>query len=82
MDGTVPGSLLRDELWICGDAVEDFFNVGANYARIFYCSNNRKLEEPPQNVRVREGEGHGGSQGDSFCKNDLFSGVRQLLFRT
>ena len=54
MDGTVPGSLLRDELWICGDAVEDFFNVGARYARVIYRSNNRKPEEPPQNERVNE----------------------------
>ena len=82
MDGTVPESLLRDELWICGDALEDFSNVGAHYARAIYRSNSRKPEEPPHNERVREGEGHGGSQGDSFCRDDLFPGVRQLLFRT
>ena len=49
MAGTLPGSLLRDELWICGDAVEDFFGVGAHHARIIYCSNNRKPKESPQN---------------------------------
>jgi len=47
-------NLPRDELWICGDVVEDFFGVGARYARIIYCSNNRKPEKPPQNERVSE----------------------------
>jgi hypothetical protein len=28
--------------------------VGAHYARIIHCSNNRKPEEPPQNERVNE----------------------------
>jgi hypothetical protein len=52
VDGTLSGSLLRDELWICGDAVEDFFGVGAHYARIIHCSNNRKFKESPQNEQV------------------------------
>ena len=45
--GTVPEPLLRDELWICRDAVEDFFGMGAYYARIIYYSNNRKPKESP-----------------------------------
>jgi len=49
VDSTLLSSLLRDELWICGDAVEDFFGVGAHHARIIYCSNNRKPKESPQN---------------------------------
>ena len=52
MDGTVPESLLRHELWICGDAMEDFFGVGTHHAWIIHCSNNHKPEEPPQNERV------------------------------
>ena len=52
--GTLPGSLLRDELWICGDALEDFPGVGAHHARLIYRSNNREPEEPPQNERVNE----------------------------
>jgi len=46
--GTLPGSLLRDELWICSDAVEDFFGLGADHARIIYCANNRKYKKSPQ----------------------------------
>jgi hypothetical protein len=47
--GALPGSLLRDELWICSDAVEDFAGVGVHHARIIYCSDSRKPEESPQN---------------------------------
>jgi hypothetical protein len=48
-------NLPREELWICGDAVEDFSGVGAHHARTIYRSNNRKPEEPPQNERVNQG---------------------------
>jgi hypothetical protein len=47
-------NLSREELWICGDAVEDFSGVGARYARVIYRSNNRKPAEPPQNEQVNE----------------------------
>jgi hypothetical protein len=48
VDGTVPESLLRDELWICGDALEDFLGLGTRHAWPFHYSNNRELEESPQ----------------------------------
>ena len=54
MDSTLLGSLLRDELRICGDAVEDFSGVGAHHAWTIYCPNNRKPKESPQNERVAE----------------------------
>ena len=47
-------NLSREELWIWGDAVEDFSGVGAHYARVIYRSNSRKPEESPQNERVNE----------------------------
>ena len=49
MGSSLLDPLLRDELWICGDAVEDFFGMGAHHARPFHCSNNRELKESPQN---------------------------------
>jgi len=49
VDSTLLSSILRDELWICGDAVEDFFGVGTHHARIVCCSNNRKHKESSQN---------------------------------
>ena len=41
-------SLLRDELWICGDAMDNFFGVGTHHARPFYYPNNRKPTNPSQ----------------------------------
>jgi len=41
--------LLRHELWICGDAMEDFFGVGTHHAWPFHYSNNREPKESPQN---------------------------------
>jgi hypothetical protein len=46
---TLLSSLLRDELWICGYAVENFFGVGTHHARPFYCPNYGKLKKSPQN---------------------------------
>jgi len=42
-------SLLRDELWICGDAVENFFGVGTHHGWPFHYPNNHKPKESPQN---------------------------------
>ena len=46
---TLFGSLLRDELWVCGDAVENFFGVGTHHAGSFYYPDNHEFEESPQN---------------------------------
>jgi hypothetical protein len=48
MDSALLGSLLRDELWIRGDAVENFFGMGTCHARSFYYPNSRKLKESPK----------------------------------
>ena len=46
-------SLLRDELWICGDAMENLFGVGAHHARFFCCPDHHEFEESPQNEWLR-----------------------------
>jgi hypothetical protein len=46
-------SLLRDELWICGDAMENLFGVGAHHAWPFYYPNCRKLKKSPQNKGMK-----------------------------
>jgi len=54
MASALLGSLLRDELWIRGDAVENFFGMGTCHARSFYYPNNRKLKESPQNQWISQ----------------------------
>jgi hypothetical protein len=49
VDSAVFGPLLRDELRICGNAVENLFIMGARYALSFYHPDNYELEESPQN---------------------------------
>jgi hypothetical protein len=46
--GALLGSLLRDELWICGDAVEDFLGLGTRHAMPFCDADNRKRKKSPQ----------------------------------
>jgi hypothetical protein len=43
--GALFSSLLRDELWIYGDAVENFFGVGTHHAQPSYYPDNRKPKE-------------------------------------
>jgi len=49
VDSALFGSLLRDELRICGNAVENLFGMGNRYALSFYHPDNHELEESPQN---------------------------------
>ena len=62
MGGSLPGSLLRDELWICGDTVEDFFGMGTNYARSFHYPDNRQPMESPEDQQIRKRVGEYGTQ--------------------
>ena len=48
MVGTLPRPVLRDELWICSNAMEEFFSLGINNAWIIYYSNNSKPKESSQ----------------------------------
>jgi hypothetical protein len=48
MAGALLRSLLRNELWICGDAMENFFGVGTRHAIPFYYPDNREPKESPQ----------------------------------
>ena len=48
MGSSLLDPLLRDELWICGDAMEDFLGLGAHHAMPFCCADNRKRKKSPQ----------------------------------
>jgi len=54
MAGTLLGALLCDELWVCGYAVEDLFNLGNRHAWTICCSNHCKLKKSPENESVKQ----------------------------
>jgi hypothetical protein len=54
MGSSLLNPLLRDELWIRGDAVENFFGLGAHHARPLYYTNNCKPKESPQNQWISQ----------------------------
>jgi hypothetical protein len=49
MGTTLFGFVLRDELRICGNAVENLIAMGARHACSFYHPDNHEFEESPQN---------------------------------
>lgn len=61
MDSTLLSFLLRDELRICGNAVENFFGMGTYHARSFYYPNNRKLKKSPETQWISQ-----------YCEYDLY----------
>ncbi len=53
MVGALPEPLLRNELRICSDAMENLFGVGTRHAMPFYYPDIRKPEESSQDERMR-----------------------------
>jgi hypothetical protein len=52
VERALSGTLLRDELWVCGDAMENLFGLGSRYARSFYYPINYKFDKSPQAKRI------------------------------